>query len=75
MHKILGAGLAAALFTGPIVLPIAWGQMLAEPARPALALPYGGLVVHGVAINPQLLPSGSMVLVDGVTMNPQLATR
>ena len=75
MRKALAAGVVAALFTGPIVVPIAWSQIRTRPAMPTAAQTQGGLVLHGVAINPQMLANRSMLLVDGMPLNPQFAAR
>jgi hypothetical protein len=70
MRQMLHACLIAALLTAPMLAPIAWSLMAVDAQPRGLATRHGGVLVHGVATNPGMLPSGTMVLVDGIAVNP-----
>ena len=74
MRRTLHVCLIAGLLTAPMAVPYAWSWMQAE-AQPRAATRHAGVLVHGVASNPTLLPSGTTVLVDGIAVNPAVLER
>jgi hypothetical protein len=74
MRRALHVSLIAALLTAPMLVPFAWSWMRAD-AQPRAAGRHAGVLVHGVASNPALLPASASVLVDGIAMSAAAAER
>jgi len=66
MRNALRFGLIATLILTP-ALAVLGTVVMTAPASPPGAM--AGVIVHGVAANPRMVPAGGTVLVDGIGRN------